>query len=148
MVTCQLARFSLNVLAKNLHVLYFAMNSKPRAHSLIPINKKGVKSPSWDRKTHKCEFKMMAIYTNQQREWLEQIEGKMVHGWNYNKHSYNSSYFRLVRSHQFPQIIYSMIGKIMITLKWQKKPWDSWKKNISIWWILQSSWIIILTYGH
>ncbi len=56
MVTCQLAHLSLNVLTKNLHIFNFAMKSKPRAHSLIPINKKGVKSPNWDRKNSQMKI--------------------------------------------------------------------------------------------
>jgi hypothetical protein len=69
---------------KNQSTFGFVMKCKPRVCSLGLKKRMGL---SW---YHKCEFEVKPTCTNQVKEWLVQIETKMVHKQSHGRQTFTS----------------------------------------------------------
>ncbi len=89
---------------KNQPTFGFVAKCKPKVCSLALKKKDGNfrMGLSW---YHKCEFEVKSIWTNQEKKWLMQIETKMVHKQNHERHHHDSPCLEIQKSHHSHDIL-------------------------------------------
>lgn len=99
----------------------FATKCKPKVHVIISSHKEKKHGNlgmglEW---THKLEFKMKAICTNQKKRWLMQIGAKLMHEWTMNNPTHKTLDLEGAH-HSIPYIVYCVMSN-MKYIKWAKK---------------------------